>query len=265
MKTRNWLAVALGVVAIVFLNCISPETGPGIPQNLALAAGADGISVVLTWQAPTETVDGYNIYFRTTTSGAGAKIGSTAAGTLTYTDAGSQKAGYYYVTSYTGVTESDKSNEVDDTPAEGTGQTVYEWKGVGSSGYGWNTAGTGSVYSWAQGDAADIFLYGGDTAPGIDPMQIMSANENPWGGGRVSGILDQGGSTTWDSETQAPEIGAGLYYNWENAVNGHIYFLATTENYCVKIQITDVGGSYPDRSITFKYAFQKLGPKFYLF
>ena len=265
MKTRNWLAVALGVVAIVFLNCISPEVGPGVPQNLALATGADGNSVVLTWQAPTETVDGYNIYFSTTAGGAGTKLGSTAAGTLTYTDAASLKAGYYYATSYTGTTESNKSNEVNDVPAEGTGATIYEWKGVNPSGYGWNTHGSGSTYPWSQKDAADIFLYGGDVSPGIDPMELHSANDNPWGGSRVTGVLDMGGSTTWDAETQAPEIGAGNYFNLENAVIGHIYFLATTENYSVKIQITDITGTYPDRSITFKYAFQKLGPMFYLF
>src|SRR5512136_310560 len=133
---KTWLVAGFGILALVALSCIPIEGGPGVPTNLTLAAGADGASAVLTWEAPTETVDGYNVYFSTTSSGAGTKIGSTTNITLDYTDAAPAGAGYYYVTSYTGTDESDKSNVVNDVPVEGTNLgSIMEFSGPDPSGF----------------------------------------------------------------------------------------------------------------------------------
>ncbi len=249
---RNWLVAGIGVLALVALSCIPIEGGPGVPTNLTLTAGTDGASVVLTWQAPTETVDGYNIYFSTTSGGAGTKIGSTTT-ELTYTDATPTSAGYYYVTSYTGSTDSDKSSVVDDVPVEGTNTaTVMEYKGADPSGYAWSTTGVGNTYPLSQKDQADVFLYGGVSFE--EALYIYSADENPWAGSRHTDVVDMG-SNSFDAVTFAPGSG---YFTGEAITVGHVYFLWNVDNHLIKIRCEAVNGSYPSREMTFKYAYQTL-------
>jgi len=248
---RNWFVAGVGILTLVALSCIPIEPEPGVPQNLTLAAGTDGASVVLTWQAPTETVDGYNIYFSTTSGGAGTKIGSTT--NLTYTDAAPTQAGYYYATSYTGTTESGKSNEVNDVPVEGTNTgSIMEFSGPDPSGYGWSTTGVGNSYAWADAAQADIFLYGGTSTE--EALYIYSATQNPWGGTRNTDIVDMG-SNSFDGVTLAPETG---YFTGEAVTVGHVYFLWNVDNHLIKIRCEAVTGTFDERVMTFKYAYQTL-------
>jgi hypothetical protein len=82
------------------------------------AAAQQAHSVVLTWDASTSTVAGYNVY-RSTVNGSGfAKVNSSLVGSLTYSDT-TVEAGttYYYVTTAvdSSGSESAYSNEVSAT------------------------------------------------------------------------------------------------------------------------------------------------------
>lgn len=263
MNKRIWVTAILGIAALAFVGCGPIDNnGPGVPVNPSLAAGTDGASVIISWTAPAEAVDGYYVYFNRTnsTDTTGNYVGSATSTNFTHTNPGS--AGYYHVRSYTGSTVSDPSSVVDDMPVIGTASTpVYEYKGVNPSGYGWSLSGVGSNYSLANKDMADIFLYGGESAPGWDPMWIASAAENPWGGSRTTGVNDIG-SGVFDDETIAPTTG---YMTSADATVGHVYYLWTADNYYVKIRVSQIAGNYPDRYMSFQYAFQKLAADFRLF
>jgi hypothetical protein len=106
------------------------STGP-ISGNISITSNATGSpalvpvlgtgvapiqhSVVLTWNASTSTVAGYNVY-RSTVSGTGyTKLNSSLVGGLAYTDSSVQNGTtYFYVTTAvdSGGNESVHSNEV---------------------------------------------------------------------------------------------------------------------------------------------------------
>jgi hypothetical protein len=231
---------------------------PNTPTNLALTPGVDGISVILTWKASVSQVDGYYIYFSSTpgTETSGCYLGASIGTSFTHTDP--SRVGYYHVRSHTGTMVGYPSNVVDDLPVVSSSNAIiHEYEGFAPAGYGWSSSGLGTDYPWSPNSQADIFLWGGVTAPGIDPMWIASAAENPWNGSRQTGIADVG-SAAFDDQTLAPTAGSGTYIASADAIVGHVYFLQSCDGNFIKIRVETITGTYPNRTLDFKYSYQKL-------
>jgi fibronectin type 3 domain-containing protein len=96
----------------------SATSAPSAPRSLVAQSGVG--QVVLTWLAPTSqgssAITGYKVFRGTTSGGQGTTpIGTTAAGTFTYTDTVAAGFYYYVVKAVNAVGDSPASNEADGT------------------------------------------------------------------------------------------------------------------------------------------------------
>jgi hypothetical protein len=156
--------IALGTLslALVVLVGCGDETTDGEPQNFALAAGTDGLEVVLTWEEPVDgEPDNYIIYFREVGTTDWVEGATVAGDVLTYTHDPSEATGDYYVAADFGGDEYD-SDIMTTIPVSMASMIIYELEAPGNAGYGWAISSdfTGSTYSMANdANAALVDFY----------------------------------------------------------------------------------------------------------
>jgi hypothetical protein len=156
--------IALGTLslALVVLVGCGDETTDGEPQNFALAAGTDGLEVVLTWEEPVDgEPDDYIIYFREVGTTDWVEGATVAGDVLTYTHDPSEATGDYYVAADFGGDEYD-SDIMTTIPVHTASRIIYELEAAGNAGYGWGLSSdfTGSTYSMANdANAALVDFY----------------------------------------------------------------------------------------------------------
>ncbi len=244
----------LGVLslAVFFIGCEEEEptepTKLAPPTNLTIAvAGADSLSLTLTWDASADTVDGYLVYFEDDVIDT-----VTATKSLTYTDTPTS-LGDYKVTAYKGNKESDPTSKVSSQLVEviNQGPVYIVPSPLGPSGYGWASDGTGSTYSLGTVDNRQNtdkvdFVFDSDTTL-TNPHTFDADFEH------VTGIA-YNDTWTYDNLTEAPSSG---FMAFKDVVDGGTYILWIHGKYYVKIKIT-VGTESGWPKTTFKYGFQKI-------
>ena len=246
MRIAALLAVAGLLVLVVGCGEEDP-TGPGptipAPTNLALGvAGTDSLSIQLSWTAPVVTgpadLDGFIVYFKA------AVIGSTLT-TVTHFDHTPTSLGMYSVKAYK---EDDKSEAIEKSTAlqTATNQGPVYWLGsANESGYGWDTNGSGTIYSVIGANKAfiDLIL---DSVP--DLVSPETAIDPTW---HTTGIA-YNVSWTYSGMTEAPQSG---YINFQSIVLDGVYVLYLETGHHLKMQVTtyDTG---TDPYIRFQYGFQ---------
>lgn len=216
---------------LVLVGCEGEEEGSA-PQDFALAASNDGLSVILTWEEPIDgQPDNYIIYFRevnTTTW----VVGDTVDGdVLTFTHDPSELTGDYYAAADFGGVEYESDIETT-IPVHTNSMSIYELEAAGNAGYGWSISSDfqGSTYSMAQAaNAALVDFY------------ITNFTDDPTGGpwGAPWSIAspdlatnDPGGSfvpaASWrqnwfsdpitDPQAALPAYGATTYFNYTEGI-----------------------------------------------
>jgi hypothetical protein len=229
----------LSVFLLVLVGC-EGEVTLVAPSNFTLTAGTNEVDVVLAWTAVTEDIDGYIIYFN-----------SAAVGTVTvtsYTHADPQETGTYYVTAYSGDTESDPSTSESTVPVIDSNVEIAEIGVSGQeSGYGWNTtSGQGTEYSMADGThAGSIDLYFTDFVPGyagtyniasphlvLDPGETGASWLASTSGWRTSGFYEL--TDNFDDITVLPLTG---YYNFEEIAGNNTYAVYTDDGHYAIVEV----------------------------
>ena len=242
--------LALGILSIAFVitGCGDEEAGSA-PQNFAIVATADGLSVVLTWDEPVDgQPDNYIVYFREVNT-TDWLIGATLDGDVTtLTHDPNEATGDYYVAADFGGVEYE-SGILTTIPVHTASMVIYELEAAGNSGHGWGLSSdfTGTTYSMADdANAALVDLYitnflddpmGG---PWPAPWSIASPDLAP---------NDPGGSfvpaASWrqnwfsdpitDPQAALPDYGPTTFFNYtENIQTDPTYigvYLGTEEHY----------------------------------
>ncbi len=247
------LLTFLGIfsLAVFFFGCEEEPTDPDTlapPTNLTLAvAGSDSLSLKLSWDASTDTVDGYLVYFE------GDVIDTVAATkSLTYTDTPTA-LGEYKIKAYKGSKLSDPVTESSELE-EDTNQGEVYWTGDTNpdhpSGYGWVSDGTGKAYSltsgkgWTNTDKVDFVL---DYYDKKSTLMIRSPDDYNTAFDHTTGVAH---NISWTYDIAEAPVGYG---NYEDVVDGGTYVLWVHGKYYVKMKVTATA-----TDITFKYGFQKI-------
>jgi len=234
---RLFALTIVSLFLLVLVGC-DGEVTLTAPENVTIAAGTNGLDVVLDWDEVTDEIDGYIVYFET------AAIGTvTTAG---YTDASPTETGDFYITAYLGEDESDPSTTVTTTPVNTPAVTIYELEADGNAGYGWNLAGDmkGSTYSMTDGSndvLVDFYVtnFIDDPVGGPWPLNynIASPTEGP---NDPAGVVPTGSwRTTWftdpitDPQAPLPAYSSTTYFNFTEIDVDPIYmgFYLDSEGY----------------------------------
>ena len=250
------LLTFLGIfsLAVFFFGCEEEPTDLDTlapPTNLALAvAGSDSLSLELSWDASTDTVDGYLVYFE------GDVIDTVTA--ITYTDTPTA-LGEYKIKAYKGSKLSDPVTESSELVEDINQGEVY-WTGDSDpahpSGYGWASDGTGSTYclttgkGWTNTDKVDFVL---DYYDKKSTLIIFNPHDSGSGDGFNSAFNHTTGvahDISWTYDIAEAPVGYG---NFKDVVDGGTYVLWVHGKYYVKMTVTATA-----TDITFKYGFQKI-------
>lgn len=234
---KKLLGLTLAFAALLIMVGCDGEIALVAPGNFTIAAATNEVDVVLDWDAVTEEVDGYYLYFNT-----------AAIGTLTtagYTHVDPQETGTYYVTAYLDEDESDPSTTESTAPIINTNVELCEIGGTIESGYGWNTtSGQGTKYSMADATyAGEIDLYFTDFLIGYaGTYNISSPDETQndagaaWlhgtSGWRQSGFLEI--TEAFDDVTVLPTTG---YTNYEEIVGNTTYAVYTADKHYGMVEV----------------------------
>jgi hypothetical protein len=242
----------------IFFGCEKEEnpvepTQLAPPTNLTIeVAGADSLSLTLSWTASTDSVKGYIIGFK------GETIDSTGADTLTYTHTPSS-LGEYTVRAYKGNTKSEPISELT-TLVEADDQGPVWWfaapSDTGSSGYGWGEDGTGTCHNFRNENKPYIDFY-------MDTVEVVKGSDKMISPDAYPGWSDA--HETWfymhtasyDNIDRAPHPDSVNYYNYaEIALNGTYILELQSGNY-LKMEVTHrkIEGHH---NFVFKYGFQKI-------
>lgn len=214
---------------------------PPPPRNLRVkAAGADSLSLVLSWDPPGQMVDGYIVYF----------MGDVldTVDTNCYVDTPTA-LGSYSVRAYR---KPNVSAAVGTTSAlhEQTGQgPIYWMEDLDPShpgGYGWDSTGTGTVYRVTSTNRHYIDFV-------LDASDDLRSPADTFGIGWHSTGIAYDSSWTYASLTVAPASG---YLGEQAAVLNGVYALRIESGYYLKLQITTY--DVLNHSIIFKFAFQRI-------
>lgn len=183
------------------------ENVTGLTIDEAASAGA---SVVLSWNAVSVSVDGYKVYFRSSSAGTWAEVEDVTATNYTHP---ASSAGEYAVKAYKGDNYSESnSNIVDTYPVDDTvTYTIYDnfspadrhsgfifgiTQGGGQTGLAGNTAFEQDIYAW-------------DLSKGDTDVWLLSGNYGTYGNGNPTSLsygssasyCDPVGSGGWNSSS----------------------------------------------------------------
>jgi len=210
MKKLGLMILLTGIVLLAGCAGDNPANPGGTLADvtgLTIDATSAGQNVVLTWNAVAD-VDGYYVYFRTTSTGTWDKVGDVTATTYTHT---ATSAGYYVVMAYKGSdTSANNSNEVNTMPVDDTTTyTIYDnysaadehsafifgkTSGSGQTGLASNTNFVQDIYAW-------------DLSKGDTDVWLLSGNWGTYGNGRQSYMFEPaqaGYCDVWTTSTSGP-------------------------------------------------------------
>ncbi len=171
-----FMAVMIAAIAGCAGDDTTDPTGDlAVVQQLELDASSTGRTVVLTWSAVTDDIEGYKIYFKTDGAGSWAEVGTSTTTTFTHN---ATVAGTYAVMAYNGEnTSSDYSNtastmpniinvtyEIYDNyaPADYHSGFIFG-ETAGQTGFASQTSFVQDIYAYdeSKGDE-DVWLYSGN-------------------------------------------------------------------------------------------------------
>lgn len=188
MKKLSILFMAVMIAAIA--GCAGDDTtDPGgtltTVQGLEIDNTSTGRTVVLTWAAITDEIDGYKIYFKADGAGSWVEGGTSTTTTFTHN---AVVAGTYAVRAYNGDNYSENySNEVSSMPnIVNVTYTIYDNYSPADKPSGFifgATAGQTGMASSA-GFVQDIYAY--DESKGDDDVWLYSGNFGTYGNGNQS-------------------------------------------------------------------------------
>jgi len=224
------------------------EVLPGIPSpptGITIEASSNGLQVVLSWEAPGDTVDGYIIYFRGVNKPDFTVVETVYTTSRTVDPLG--ETGDYYVTAFNKSGESDPSEKVSTVPVYTSSISVYELNDPGGyAGYGWSrSTGSGSSYSMIQSSSIDVTdFYVTDWATGYSgpTFYLASPDAVSEDGGNQGGVPSGDWKTTWISEITSEDANGTLpsheeYTNYEEAVGNSYYAVYTNDNHYAVVHI----------------------------
>jgi len=124
-------------------------SGDITPANFTASAGSGGTTVVLTWEAPVDNIDGYILYFENTL------LDTLDPSENTFTHNPQGQVGTYKLYAFLGDSLSDPVT-VSTEPKVTTAQlTLAELNAAGNSGLGFTPAWTATTYPMADPNAPD--------------------------------------------------------------------------------------------------------------
>jgi len=260
---RIFFPIIVMALALFFLSCQQEEKAvPSPPTNLSLAASSDGIKVVLSWEASSDEVSGYIVYFKAL--GQTDFVAQDTVTSTSFTHDPNGETGYYYVTAYNDAGESDPSEQVSTVPISTGTVTVYEFDNpAGPAGYGWDrTVGTGAAFP--MGDTASVpsvDLYVTDDAVGqAGPYYFYSPSLAPQDGGAGSWLPPGPWKQSYFKEIE-PDEANGIVPEAENnyiegvELVGNSYYAVNTDDNHYAVVLID-GEVAPDGTVNLKSWFQ---------
>jgi hypothetical protein len=243
----------LSVFLLVLVGC-EGEVTLVAPSNFTLTAGTNEVDVVLAWTAVTEDIDGYIVYFNNAAAGT-----TTTAG---YTHADPQETGTYYVTAYSGDTESDPSTSQSTVPVVVTNVTVAEINASGNSGIGWDRN-DGSVTTYSMADATNAALidfYFSDWAAGfggtynfVSPDLVETDPGVTWG---MSGTWNSSSFTDVLTESFANVTvlpATGYYTSSEVTATNAAYGVNTGDGYYGVVEVSSINAGTGEVQISLAF------------
>lgn len=261
MKRIAVVSVAVLAIALVACEGDNPSSPGGtLPTvtNLQIDETASAAnSIVLTWDEVTgETIEGYEVYFSTTSGGTWTALGTTS--TNTYTDVASS-AGYYSVRAYEGDNYSENyATAVNTMPYIFTEEdTIYDQYAPADyhSGYIFGMNGGTTGLASDPGFVQDIYCY--DYSKGDLDAGFSSGDYGTYGNGNetwfyaADGVYGYcpayGGSGWWNH---------GQLLSSDDVIFGYLY-----DDYYVKIYIDgfeDVGSTANGTGVTIHYEIQPI-------
>jgi len=259
MKRFSVLFIAAAVALLVACEGDNPSGGTGtLPVVTGITvneSASQGVDVVIEWDALTEEVDGYYVYFSTSGS-SWTQVGDVTGTTYTHT---ASSAGYYTVMAYLGDdTSSDYGTSDNDLPNVFTGYEIYDNYAPADyfSGFYFGLDGGEDGLAGTEPFASqkDVFAYD----PNQNPLEIWlySGDVDPWPQGSHTEItyMEAGGNPG-----AAPSSG---YSTTMEILADDVLFLELADGYWVKMIVTDiegpVGGSANGTGVAFNYEIQPI-------
>lgn len=281
MRRRLFAGLLLGILVIIWgcseTNPVKPEEEFAPPRNLTYIT--DSSSVTLIWQhSPDKNLRdflGYYVYMATT-SIADIDQDSVLRRYLvnrtplrdticTVLNLRQGTRYYFHVRSVKGTdtTEyslSKASNEVDTAPVLIGSGTIYEFRSTLGNPSGFSFA-ENRAYSMVYTNASHIDIYLGTTRSDdtegdlvLKSPDLVSSTNPDWRT-RVTQIKTLG--TGWNNFNATTDAGWNSS-RYELVSLGRVYAIKTPDNHFVKLEVTNLSGSYPNRTITFRYAYQPI-------
>lgn len=259
MKKLLTLSTAL-LFLLVLVRCgDDAEMGP--PTNFAIVAGSDGITVVLSWDAPTDgEPDNYIVYFQAV--GTTGYEGIDTSTTTTFTHDPSDETGTYYVAAVYGE-EEEITSTLTTIPENTAAVTVYELEASGNAGYGWAISDdfSGGTYSMAEATNAalvDFYVtnFIDDPAGGPWPLNYHIASPNEATTDPGGGFVPQANwRQSWfsnaitDPQAALPTYSATTYFNWTEIDTDPFYVAAYLDDEGYYALVRFSGANATDGSI----------------
>lgn len=259
---KRFIVMGLATALVLLTACEGDNPG-GEGGTLPVVTGltvdwaqSDGVDINLDWDAVSD-VDGYNVYFRATSSGTWTEVGDVTTTTYTHT---ASSAGYYAVEAYKGSDTSEAlSSEVSTMPNIIT--TEYEiydnyapadWH----SGFIFGLTAGETGLAGSSAFVQDIYAYDPWTDPGR--AALYSGDYGPFGDGNETWMIGLG-DPGCDNAGAAPDVSAGWWDNGE-VWEGDVIFCELYDGYFAKMYINylegPVGGSSNGTGIAFTYEIQ---------
>lgn len=187
MKKLGLMVLVAGIVLMAGCAGDDPAGPSGTLANVTNLAidesASEGRDIVLTWDAM-DDIDGYKIYFRTSSSGTWAEGGDVTTNTFTHT---ASSAGEYAVKAYDGDNYSEgNSNIVDTYPVDDTATyIIYDNYSPADkhSGFIFGTSQGGGQTGLASNTGFQQDIYAWDLSKGDSDVWLLSGNYGTYGNG----------------------------------------------------------------------------------
>jgi len=195
-------------LGLILSSCTEEETGGKeiTPANFTVSAGSGGTTVVLTWEAPVDNIDGYILYFENTL------LDTLDPSENTYTHNPNGQVGTYKLYAFLGDSLSDPVTVSTEPKVTTTQLTLAELNAAGNSGLGFTQDWTATTYPMADPNAPDnVDFYFTDGSSGsTGTIQYLASADQvvnaTFEEGKPSSVPDAGWRTNYITRT-APVAG----------------------------------------------------------